>query len=78
MVSQNKTKLVKLLKCKLVSKERLDKLNLYTSNINTYGLIVIEYKQEKGEFLFYKIVNSFTILFCIIAIYFAFEIALVN
>ena len=78
IVSQNKTKLIKLLKCKLVSRERLDRLNLYTTNINTYGLIVIEYKQEKSDFMFYKIVNSFTIIFCIIAGYFALEIIIIN
>lgn len=78
IVSQNKSKLIKLLKCKLVSKERLDRLNLYTSNINTYGLIVIEFKQEKSDFMFYRIVNSITFIFCIISVYFSLEIILVN
>ena len=78
IVSQNKTKLIKLCKCKLVSKEWLDRLNLYTANINTYGLIVLQYKQEKSDYLFYRIVNSFTAIFSLIAMYFAFELVLVN
>ena len=78
IVSQNKIKLIKLCKGKVVSKEWLDRLNLYTSNINTYGLIVIEFKQEKSDFMFYRIVNSITFIFCIISFYFVFEIILVN
>lgn len=77
-VSQNKRKLKKLLGCEYVSQERLDRLNLYTTNINNYGLIVIQYKQEKSDHLFYRVVNSFTTIFVIISLYFAFELLLVN
>lgn len=75
-VSQNKAKLKKLLKCREISKERLTSFNLYVTNINTNALIVLQYKQEKSDYLFYKIVNSFTAAFCILSLYFAFEISI--
>lgn len=73
-VSQNKAKLIKLLKCRELSKERLTSFNLYVTNINTNALIILQYKQEKSDYLFYKIVNSFTFMFWIISLYFAFEL----
>lgn len=75
-VSQNKAKLIKLLKCRELSKERLTSFNLYVTNINTNALIVLQYKQEKSNYLFYKIVNSFTAIFFVISLYFAFEISI--
>lgn len=78
IVSQNKIKLIKICKGKVVSKEWLDRLNLYTTNINTYALILLQYKEEKTDYLFYKIVNSFTVFFFFICCFFAFELVLVN
>lgn len=53
LISQNRTKLIKLLLSKRLTPEWFEKFILYTNNILKYGKIYMEFKQEKE----YKTLN---------------------
>lgn len=61
MVSQNRTKLIKLLMGKRLTPEWFEKFILYTNNILKYWKIYMEYKQEK-EYKTLKIISWATML----------------
>ena len=76
MVSQNKKKLKKLLSECSYNSDWFIKFNLYTKNINTYGQILMKYKETEKQRIRLKIINTCSILVLIVNIFFAFEIAI--
>lgn len=78
MVSQNKTKLKKLLSDCTYDSEWFIKFNLYVNNINNYGKVLIWYKETEKKWLWVKIINTCTIIVCFINLLFVFEIAIVS
>ena len=78
IVSQNKSKLIRLLKLREINEEQFIKFNLYTEHIKTNGLTYLQFKQLKTYTLFKKLVNSATVIVCMISLKFAFEIYLVS
>lgn len=76
MVSQNKKKLKKLLSESSYDVEWFIKFNLYTKNINTYGQILIKYKEIKRQKIRTKIINTCSVIVFIIDIFFFCEIAI--
>lgn len=76
MVSQNKKKLKKLLSESSYDVEWFIKFNLYTKNINTYGQILIKYKEIERKNIRIKIINTCSIIFVVMTVLCAFEIAI--
>ena len=58
MISQNKTKLVKLLDGEWLTPEGFNKFIMYTSNILKYGKIYMEYKNKTRDKIFRGIANT--------------------
>ena len=73
-------RLLSLVKINLseINEERFIKFNLYTEHIKTNGLTYLQFKQLKTYTLFKKLVNSATVIVCMISLKFAFEIYLVS
>jgi hypothetical protein len=63
IVSQNKSKLIKLLNWDYLTPEWFNKFILYTNNILTYGRVVMEYKEVDTRRTFEKIMK-FWIISC--------------
>lgn len=76
MVSQNKKKLKKLLSECTYNSEWFIKFNLYTKNINTYGQILMKYKETEKQRIRLKIINSCSVVFVVMTIFYALEIAI--
>lgn len=76
MVSQNKKKLKKLLDDRNYNDEWFMKFNLYTRNINNYGLLLMMYKDTEKKSMRVKVINSCSVVFVVMTIFFAFEIAI--
>jgi len=74
MISQNKTKLVKLLDGEWLTPEGFGRFINYTNNILKYGKIYMEYKNQKRDKIFKGIANTVFIasggisLWCIISL----------
>ena len=62
MVSQNKKKLKKLLSECTYNSEWFIKFNIYTKNINTYGQILMEYKETERINMWVKVINSCSVI----------------
>jgi len=78
IVSQNKSKLKKLLNSHCYDSEWFIKFNLYTNNINNYGKILMKYKQTETIWMWVKIINSCSVIVWFFGLLFAFEVALVS
>lgn len=78
MVSQNKKKLKKLLSECTYNSDWFIKFNLYTKNINTYGQILMKYKDAERINMWVKIINSWSVIVWIVWLFFAFQVALVS
>lgn len=63
IVSQNKSKLIKLLNWDYLTPEWFNRFILYTNNILTYGRVVMEYKEVDTRRTFEKIMK-FWIISC--------------
>ena len=74
IVSQNKSKLLKLLKWDYLTPEWFNKFILYTNNILTYGRVVMEYKQVDIRTTFEKIMRLWRASCNVISILFIAEI----
>lgn len=80
IVSQNKSKLTKLLligKCKYTP-QRFNKFNLYTSNIQDYGKVLIEYRAVDTRYTIEKLLTYWTILNSLVGTFFIFELILIS
>lgn len=66
IVSQNKSKLIKLLNWDYLTPEWFNKFILYTNNIISYWKIVMEYKEVDTRTTFEKIMR-FWIVWCNVA-----------
>lgn len=76
IISQNKKKLKKLLSECTYNSEWFIKFNLYTKNINTYGQILMKYKETEKQRIRLKIINSCSVIFVVMTIFCALEIAI--
>ena len=74
IVSQNKSKLVRLLQWDYLTPEWFSKFILYSTNIINYGRIVMEYKQVDTYRTFDRIMNFWTIIWCLLSMLFISEI----
>ena len=74
IVSQNKWKLIKLLRWDYLTPEWFSKFILYTNNIIRYWKIVMEYKQVDTIRKFVNIINFWTYIVAFISILFIGEI----
>ena len=74
IVSQNKSKLIKLLNWDYLTPEWFSKLILYTNNIISYGKIVMEYKEVDTRTTFEKIMKFWIYTTNIISLLFIVEI----
>lgn len=74
IVSQNRWKLIRLLKWDYLTPEWFTKFILYTNNIIKYGKIVMEYKKEDTIRKFVNIINFWTYITAFISILFIGEI----
>ena len=74
IVSQNKSKLIKLLKWDYLTPEWFNKFILYTNNILTYGRVVMEYKQVDIRTTFEKIMKFWIWAVNVISMLFIVEI----
>ena len=78
MVSQNKKKLKKLLSECTYNSDWFIKFNIYTKNINTYGQILMKYKETERINMWVKVINSCSVITWIVCLFFAFQVALVS
>lgn len=78
LVSQNKSKLRRLLQVNNYSPQRFEKFNLYTDNIKGYGKILIEFKQVDTRYTFEKLLQYGTMLNCLISAIFISELILIS
>lgn len=62
MLSQNKKKLKKLLSKCTYNSEWFIKFNIYTKNINTYGQILMKYKETERINMWVKVINSCSVI----------------
>lgn len=69
MISQNKTKLVKLLDGEWLTPEGFGKFIMYTNNILKYGKVYMEYKEQKRDRIFRGIANTVFVLSGCIALW---------
>ena len=76
IVSQNKSKLIKLLNWDYLTPEWFNKFILYTNNIITYGRVVMEYKEVDTRRTFEKIMKFWIISCNIISGLFIVEIVI--
>ena len=76
IVSQNKSKLIKLLNWDYLTPEWFNKFILYTNNILTYGRVVMEYKEVDTRRTFEKIMKFWIISCNIISGLFIVEIVI--
>ena len=74
IVSQNKSKLIKLLKWDYLTPEWFNKFILYTNNILTYGRVVMGYKQVDIRTTFEKIMKFWIWAVNVISMLFIVEI----
>ena len=74
IVSQNKSKLLKLLKWDYITPEWFNKFILYTNNIITYGKVVMEYKIVDTRTTFEKIMRFWIVSCNLISVLFITEI----
>lgn len=74
IVSQNKSKLIKLLKWDYLTPEWFNKFILYTNNIITYGKVVMEYKIVDTRTTFEKIMRFWIVSCNLISVLFITEI----
>lgn len=74
IVSQNKSKLIKLLNWDYLTPEWFNKFILYTNNILTYGRVVMEYKQVDIRTTFEKIMKFWIWAVNVISMLFIVEI----
>lgn len=74
IVSQNKNKLIKLLRWDYLTPDWFSKFILYTNNIIKYWKIVMEYKQVDTIRKFINIINFWTYIVVFISILFIGEI----
>jgi len=77
ILSQNKSKLRKLLNTSNYTPQRFDKFNLYSDNVKGYGRIVLEFKAVDVRYTFEKLLSYGTILNWIISAFFVFELMLI-
>lgn len=78
ILSQNKNKLIKLLKENKYTYERFRKFMLYSTNIHTYWKLVMEFNQVDTTSTFEKIMKYWTIITCLVSIFFWLEIYLIS
>ena len=78
MLSQNKKKLKKLLSKCTYNSDWFIKFNIYTKNINTYGQILMKYKETERINMWVKVINSCSVMVWMIWLFFAFQVALVS
>lgn len=78
LVSQNKSKMKKLLNMNNYTPEWFDKFNLYSDNIKDYGRIVLEFKAVDIRYTFEKLLTYWTIVDCCISAFFIFELILIS
>lgn len=78
IISQNKKKLKKILNEKEITPDRFIKFTLYTEHIRSNTTIYLQYKETKTKYNLTRIINGFTVIFCIISLFFGFEIYLVS
>lgn len=74
IVSQNKSKLIKLLNWDYLTPEWFSKFILYTNNIISYGRVVMEYKEVDTRTTFEKIMKFWIYTTNIISLLFIVEI----
>ena len=74
IVSQNKSKLIKLLNWYYLTPEWFNKFILYTNNIITYWKIVMEYKEVDTRTTFEKIMKFWIVSCNVISLLFIAEI----
>jgi hypothetical protein len=74
IVSQNKSKLVRLLQWDYLTPEWFSKFILYTDNIKNYWKVVMEFKQLDTIRTFTKIFEYWTIITSLISMLFISEI----
>ena len=78
LLSQNKSKLSRLLLVNKYTPEWFDKFNLYSNNIRDYGRIVLEFKAVDTRYTFEKLLTYWTIANCCISAFFIFELILIS
>jgi hypothetical protein len=78
IVSQNKSKLIKLLQWDYLTPEWFEKFILYSNNIISYGKIVMEYKEVDTRRTFENIMKFWIITVNIISLLFIAEIVIVE
>lgn len=76
IVSQNKSKLKKLLNNRNYDTEWFIKFNLYTNNINSYWKILIKYKETERVWMWLKIINSCSMIVWFVCLFLVFEITI--
>ena len=78
IVSQNKSKLIKLLQWDYLTPEWFEKFILYSNNIISYGKIVMEYKEVDTRRTFENIMKFWIITVNIISLLFIAEIVIIE
>lgn len=78
LVSQNKSKMKRLLQMNNYTPERFNKFNLYSDNIKDYGRIVLEFKAVDTRYTFEKLLDYWTIVNCLVSAFFVIELILIS
>jgi len=77
IISQNKSKLRKLLTEDKITLDRLTKFILYTNNIIKYGKVVMQYKEKDTNKKFADVMKIGVVACWLISCVFIFEIAII-
>jgi hypothetical protein len=78
IVSQNRTKLIKLLNTDYLTPEWFEKFILYSNNIISYGKIVMEYKEVDTRRTFDNIMKFWIVTVNIISLLFIAELIIIE
>ena len=78
LVSQNKSKLRKLLLVNNYTPEWFSKFNLYSDNIRDYGRIVLEFKAVDTKYKFETLLTYWIVWVNLISAFFIFELILIS
>lgn len=78
LLSQNKSKLKRLLQMNNYTPEWFDKFNLYSDNIRDYGKIILEFKAVDTRYTFEKLLTYWIVWVNLVSAFFIFELILIS
>lgn len=78
LLSQNKSKLKRLLQMNNYTPEWFEKFNLYTGNIRDYGRLLMQFKQVDTKYKFENLLTYGTYAVNIVSLFFIFELLLIS